>query len=315
MKTAKSLIKVLVSIGMLALVLHLVDFQRLGQTLSEISIWTFSLIILGYALGQLLSAWKWSLIAASGGIHSTFPVTLRAYLIGMYANCFGLGLVGGDVLRGLLLAGKTENKTTALASVVADRAHGLAVLVVLGMLFALFDGRDTISPDFIYFTLLIPISVLALWIVGPAVFFKLLPPHNRLRHKLEQAFSAFPKDIGTVVSITVISVVFHLSQLFLHFVIFRALGASIPLLYVLSSIPFVNVLASLPISWNGLGVRENSYLFFLASVGLTNEQAVATGAIWLIAVAANSAIGGIVAFVGGDLKSEVERQEKLAVND
>jgi hypothetical protein len=71
-------------------------------------------------------------------------------------------------------------------------------------------------------------------------------------------------------------------------------------------VPFVNIASSLPISWNGLGVREKSYqTFFVASAPglMTSEQAIAFGALWLLAVMTTSAIGGIVAFVSGDLSS------------
>ena len=69
-------------------------------------------------------------------------------------------------------------------------------------------------------------------------------------------------------------------------------------------IPFVNIAASLPISWNGLGVREKSYETFLVASSpalMTSEQAIAFGALWLLAVMTTSAIGGIVALISGDL--------------
>jgi hypothetical protein len=83
-----------------------------------------------------------------------------------------------------------------------------------------------------------------------------------------------------------------------------ALGAEIPLATLFVVIPLVNIASSLPISWNGLGVRENSYMFFLTAAPalVTKEQAAAFGALWLLAVTVTSAIGGIVALISGDLR-------------
>jgi hypothetical protein len=84
----------------------------------------------------------------------------------------------------------------------------------------------------------------------------------------------------------------------------NAVGSQIPLATLFVVIPLVNIASSLPISWNGLGVRENSYMYFLTAAPalVSNEQAAALGALWLLAVTVTSAIGGVVALVTGDLK-------------
>jgi hypothetical protein len=122
--------------------------------------------------------------------------------------------------------------------------------------------------------------------------------------KLRQVAAIFPRDPTVLTIITAISVVFHCTQILLHAVMADAVGATIPLATLFVVIPLVNIASSLPISWNGLGVRENSYIYFLTTAPalVSVEQATALGALWLLAVTATSAIGGIVALVSGDLK-------------
>jgi uncharacterized membrane protein len=52
-------------------------------------------------------------------------------------------------------------------------------------------------------------------------------------------------------------------------------------------------------------VREKAYTYFLATAPaiVSYEQAVAFGAIWLLAVTVSSAIGGIVAMMSEDMRS------------
>jgi len=290
----KWLIKVLVSIIMIALVLRIVDAHKLQDTFLKIPLSSAILVILGYALGQVLSSYKWWLIASSGGrINVGWPRALKAYFLGAYANCFGLGVVGGDVIRAMALAGKDSSKSQAVASVVADRAHGLAILVVMGLVFSLFDGRDTISADFVYVITLLPVFVVLGWFFGPKIILKFLSVDHPLYQKIHGIFEVFPKEPFKLFYISMISLVFHMSQMALHYYMALSLGLKIPWVIILSSIPFVNVLCSLPISWNGLGVRENSYIFFLVPDFAAKEDCIALGALWLLAVTGSSAIGGI----------------------
>jgi hypothetical protein len=64
----------------------------------------------------------------------------------------------------------------------------------------------------------------------------------------------------------------------------------------------VNIASSLPISWQGLGVREYAYNKFLVPAFLSTEQVVIFGALWLCSIMALSAIGGVVALLSDDLK-------------
>ena len=51
-------------------------------------------------------------------------------------------------------------------------------------------------------------------------------------------------------------------------------GIDVPWQTLLITIPVVNILSTLPINWNGLGVRENGYVFFLTRLILSHEQAI-----------------------------------------
>ncbi len=279
---------------MLGLVVGMSDYELLKHTFLSIPFGTALMVIFGYALGTLIAAYKWCLIARSAGIKAKYSSALRANYLGMYANSFGLGLVGGDLTRAVMLVGNAPLKAQSLATVVADRAHGLAVLACIGLIFAFCDGRNLISADLIYLTLAIPLGVLAVWILGPKFILRFVPEGSKLRDKFEQIVSGFPKDPKTILQITLLSVVFHFSQIALHWIMLLGLGLSVPWIYLLSSVPFVNILSSLPISWNGLGVRESAYVFFFTPGLLEKEHAVALGALWLLALTTCSAIGGLV---------------------
>lgn len=301
----KRLVKLFLSIGMLGLVLRVVNFSTLAATVQSISATCVITVIFGYILGQLLSAYKWFLILQSIKIETTYLGTLRAYWIGMFVNCFGPGTVGGDVARGLLVSQTSGTKTLALSSVVADRVHGLTVLACIGIISVISFNTQNVDPLIIWLLyFLIAISLFA-WFLLPQIIPLLLNISKQRDTKtgalLVSVMSAFPKNPSLLIKITFVSTLFHLLQISLHAVMAYYLSLKLSISVLLSTIPFVNILSALPISWQGLGVRENGYVFFLSEY-ISKEQALAFGAIWLLAVTLSSAIGGIIAAITGELK-------------
>jgi uncharacterized membrane protein YbhN (UPF0104 family) len=294
---------------MLTLALRLVDLNELKQSLLNIPLPTLGMVVVIFFLGQLLSSYKWWLLARSGSIEAPWLLAVRAYFLGMAVNCFGLGTVGGDLARALVLGSKSKQKATALLSVFADRLHGVTVLAAVGVVSMAFFGRQHIGSEFLVLLPVCIFTVVLAWYFGPAIALAVLPKRGALHKNMEEIARVFPRDLATISYISLLSLVFHLLQIFLHQVMAAGFGIQIPWPVLLVTVPMINILSSLPISWNGLGVRENGYLFFLTPLYLSREHAIAFGVMWLLAMAISSAIGGLVLVFSKDLgwKAESER--------
>jgi len=307
----KFLIKISVSLVLVAIVLRLVHIDELLVTLSTVPAWVGLAVLLGYLASQTLSAYKWQLLLHQANVLSSLGNCIKAYFIGMFANCFGLGVVGGDLVRALLVGRGEKAHTEAFASVVADRVHGLAVLAAIGTIATALFGYHIIERPM--FALLLGIGTILTigWFLSPMILRFFSRRFEKLREKIENVRRTFPTKGSIILSITTIAIMIHLLQIGLHKVIGYGLGVDIPWAVLLIVVPFVNILSSLPFSWNGLGVREVSYVFFFtAQFGvLSQEQAVAVGAIWFVTVVLSSLIGGLVAFLTGDLAVLKKRQE------
>jgi glycosyltransferase 2 family protein len=274
----KGIFKLLLSLAMIALIIHFVKIDALREALSQIRLSTALLVVFIYWIGQMMSTAKWCLIARSAGINASYGKALKAYFIGMFVNCFGLGMVGGDVARGVLIAHGEPKKAVGIATVIADRAHGLAVLAIIGMCSILFFGTLHIQAELVYALFALGGAIVLGWFIGPPLVVRLMPRGNAIREKVAEMSAAFPRSFRTIILITVISVVFHLVQISLHWVMADGIGAHIPWAYLLVVIPFVNIFSSLPIGWNGLGVRESAYIFFLSPHLISQAQALSLGA-------------------------------------
>ena len=134
---------------MLALAVRLVDLNELKHSLLSIPLPTLAMVVVIFFFGQLLSSYKWWLLARSGSIEAPWLLAAKAYFLGMAVNCFGFGTVGGDLARALVLGAKSKKKATALASVFADRVHGLTVLAAIGVVSIAFVGRQHIGREYL----------------------------------------------------------------------------------------------------------------------------------------------------------------------
>jgi len=309
--SVKTIIKLIVSTVLLAVALSVVDFHELLNTVRSIPVWVIGSVVVGYMIGQLFSALKWWFIVRSSGIKATLIEALRAYYVGMFFNVIGVGTLGGDVARAIVVSHGEAPKSVGVATVVADRMHGLAVLACIGLLAVFFFGKHTLEPKFILGLGVIASCVILGWFFGPKLALKILPENSKLKKSIEQPLQAFPTDTKTIITISILSAIFHFHQILLHALMAYGLGVRIPWLNLLVAVPFANIVSSLPISWQGLGVRENAYRFFLVPAIITNEQAVAFGAMWVFAVTVSGLVGGIIAFTSGDY-DKIRATKKVA---
>ncbi len=312
--SSKGLIKLGLSAAMLWLVLRVVDLSALKATVLSIPPVVAIGAIVGFSCTQAINCFKWWLILRAGGIDVTYRAALRTVFVGMFANCFGFGTLGGDMLRGVLISQGLPKKTEAVASVFADRALGLAVLSLIGVIATAFIGGHHMEPMFVYTLCGVASCIFLAWFLGPLLVLKIVRPGNRFRTKVEQLTAVLPKNPATLVMVCSVSAIFHLSQIALHWLIAWGLGIKATFASFLVTVPFINILSTLPLSWNGVGVRENAYLFFLSPEVLSKEQVVAFGALWLLAITGSSLIGGLVAVWTGDIKMIRGKEGASAAN-
>ncbi|MCB0360731.1 MAG: flippase-like domain-containing protein, partial [Bdellovibrionales bacterium] len=136
---------------------------------------------------------------------------------------------------------------------------------------------------------------LAGWLLGPKTLTKLFPPGHRFGNAATQVARAFPHAPRPLLTATAISAAFHCLQIGMHWIIAQELDLPLTLAYLFATVPLVNIAASLPISMNGLGIREAGYLFLFVPVGVEPASAIAFGALWILAVTVVSALAGFVA--------------------
>jgi uncharacterized membrane protein YbhN (UPF0104 family) len=288
-------VRIAVSLLLVGLVYYTVDRKGVLRAVGSVSLRGGLVLVFLYILGQLLSAMKWRIFVEQVGIKRSPIQILRAYFLGMFVNVFGFGTVGGDVARGLAIMPAKGERAAALATVVADRVHGLTVLLGVGTIamFLVYPPQlGTLTAILAYGGAAGLVCLGIAWWFGPTIFAKFFGNHPKWGTLAVRLSRAFPREPKPIVTATFISVIFHSVQLLMHLVIARELGANLSTAYILATVPFVNIVSSLPMSiMNGLGVREAMYCALFIPAGLPQTTAVAFGAMWLCTVTLVSSLG------------------------
>ena len=81
-----------------------------------------------------------------------------------------------------------------------------------------------------------------------------------------------------------------------QYLLARGIGVNASLSLFLFCVPVAGVFASLPLTVNGLGVREGAYLVLFGMAGMDRSNAIALGLLWFVSTALG-ALPGSIAFV------------------
>jgi uncharacterized membrane protein YbhN (UPF0104 family) len=286
------------------------DWAEVGGALGRIRIDLWLAAVLVLLVTQVFSAWRWQVLARPFGFERCVGQLLGYYLIGMYFNLLLPTSVGGDVVRAWYLDGGSRQRGAALVAVFVDRFSGLVVLLGFGCV-----GLALAPPQLPAW---IPLFVLCTTLAAVCAVAAacLLARHG-------QRFPAIGK-IRTAAGIlrsprlfalsTVLSLGVQGGNIVLVWLVGLALGADIPFGYYWVLVPMVTLLTMLPISVNGMGVRESAMVLFLQPLGIAAATAVPLALGWFAVFLAVSLAGGLVYLLGRFQRPPTAMPQPLAAD-
>jgi uncharacterized membrane protein YbhN (UPF0104 family) len=277
--------------GVAAYVLTRVSPSDLVATMRRVHPGILGAAVLLYLLGQGLSAVRWFLLGRAVGLYRPFGDYARFYAIGMFFNLFGPSTLGGDAVRVMYL-GRGQRRLLAAGSVLFDRMSGLAMLVALAAVTqAVYHPRlpRALATSVTTVGLLLFVG----WVAAPWLI-RVLPREQRLRRWVEKELAPFWRDGSLLAWTAALSVVFHLSQVAVQYLLGRSIGAALPFWYCLVFHPLVVLATALPVSLGGFGVREGGYVLLLGRIGIAPSEAVVLSLMWFGVTAVAGLLGGLV---------------------
>ncbi len=271
---------------------------KIGDVLRNVNPYWLLLAFSLHAWGLTISAYRWQILARAQGDEVPLVFLAKSYLVGTFFNNFLPTRFGGDVVR--IWDGSLYSKSLVKSSaiVLVERFTGIIILFLFAVAASLFRLDMARQVPVIWVALLLGLVGLLLI----AIFF--LPVFARLLGAMR--LRGFPDKARTKILIfretilhfrtqkrpfflaTFWALLLQLNVILYYFLIGRALHLDIPLIDYFIFIPIVLVIQIIPVTINGLGLREGSYIEIFRYYGIQPQTAVSFS---LVDVAFNLVLG------------------------
>jgi len=279
-------------VAVVAVLLWHYDARPIFRILSRERPAYFAAAVALYLGGQVLSAYRWRLLAALLKVHGPYREFLAYIFVGMFTNLFVPGLLGGDAARSVYLGRRHGRMGEAIASVVADRGVGLISLFWLAAIAAMFLNFAPLPPSVITPTVVVGAIAMAGFLAFPIVA-RLIHLMPRAVRRAGGLVAPYLHNPAALIPAIALSIVLQIDLAVCQYLLAAGLGLSVPLSLFVLCVPIANVFASLPLTLNGLGIRESAYLVLFGMAGMRKEDAIALGLLWFGAMMMGGLTGAI----------------------
>lgn len=258
--------------------LQFIPVRALLRAMGQVPIRTLALTLCVFLVGHVAAALKWRLLQ---GHDPTLPLlaTLRAHFSGVIANLWLPGVVGGDLVRvGVVYRRSQRPASVALASLV-DRVIDSAALLFLAFLGLMILGAPAQDARRAFVAVLITGIFGLVVLVGAYAFLKKRWTDDRfnqvgnavalLRQRPLALLGAFAMSAGIQTAFILVN-----EQLGL------AVGVRAPTALWFMAWPLSKLVALVPISAAGLGIREAAIVMLMRPFHTVPEAVMASSLLW-----------------------------------
>jgi hypothetical protein len=239
-------------------------------------------------------------------------------MTGLFLNNFLPGGLGGDAYRlysGTRNSGKVED---VAATIFYERILSYSALVMLGLVSLFMRGRYVEDRLFLFL-----LGGIFLGLAGIFTLLTLPGMRNFAIHlivripllkklRLAEWFDSFRfknQPPGRLIVIFLISFLLQVIDVLSYFLVSRALRLPMPLSDLFLFVPLLNLAILLPLSINGIGIRETVFVVFSSMWGISQADAVAFSITVFSLNLVGSLVGGPMYWIERrKLESEKSRQ-------
>jgi len=298
------LFKLLLSAGLILFILSTkASVRGILVALKSVNPWWLVLAVSLHIPGNLISAYRWQILARAPGNHHTLGYLLQSSLVGQFFNNFLPTRYGGDVVR--IWDGSRQSKSIVKSSaiVVVDRSTGLIALFVFALGASLFRLEFAQKLPIIWVSLLVGTAGL----LAVAAFF--LPLTGRLLVRFpakgflgkasqkvlsfRQVLIGYKDHKGRFLAAMVWAFILQVNVVVYYFLIGKAFHLAIPFSDYFIFIPIVLLIQTIPVSLGGLGPRELAYVEIFKYYGIVASAAVS------FSLVADVAVNLLIGLIGG----------------
>jgi hypothetical protein len=245
---------------------------------------------------------------------------LGIYSIGLFFNLAFPTVVGGDVVK-MYYAGKPSRRfAQSFASTFLDRDTGMLAMMIIAVVASLVHPvrLEGIPVMLILWAAFVAFIAANIGIFAPGLHRLLVAGIRRVGlgrlagkiDTLSGVFQTIGKYPGVLALSLGISLVNQLLVIAVTWLVAVGLGIHVPFPYFLVFVPTITLISMIPVSLNGMGLREYAFVALFSAIGVDRESAVALGLI-SSAIIVLSAIPGGVVYIFFRNRADIEQMARL----
>ena len=290
--------KFAVTFGLLAWLLHSVDWSELLQRIAGIRTAPLILAIILLIAIVIPVARRWNLIVSALGGSITFFNALRMTLMTVLINQSVPSNLGGDAYRVVATTRSGMPWTRATLAAIVDRLIALlalAIITLFGVL-ALLDHTELGNHRLLALlgTCLIVGGALTAWIFFRSHTAAKLADGMDILRRLIDALSELLNQPANTTYLIVLSIIVQCITIAVMCLVAINVGLKVPLFPMVGVCALGLLIARLPVSYGGWGVREGTLVLGFAPFGVSREAALAASITYGLTELAAAIIGGIL---------------------
>jgi glycosyltransferase 2 family protein len=288
----------------LGILFYLLPLAPMRNALSRVPFTRFIAVLLIYLVAVTGGITKWHTVVNAAGAQLNFATSAQCYTSGLFGALFLPSIIGGDVARLAVGISRSPRPTAVVTGNLADRFLDVAAqltLVSLGLI---------LLPSSLPVALQGPARrVLFAGILAAAILFGLVVTLHRpllrgrpiriLRRlaQLRHAIRAISRRPWRLVFGWLLGTSVQGTYVVLTALLGIACGLRLPLRVWLFAWPLAKIVAVMPITQGGIGIREAALVVLLAPFGAPAPQVLATGVVWEGVIITAGLLAGLTAFL------------------
>jgi arylsulfatase A-like enzyme/uncharacterized membrane protein YbhN (UPF0104 family) len=304
-------------------ILHKQDADKLWSRLSDLTWPIVALCPLSYFGAIFANVLRWDRLLLGQGIKAPRSYLASTFMIARFFSAVG-GLIGLSGFRFYDITKRTGKVARAGASIGIELVIGNLGMGIVALISSLYGVRYVGTTGVLllgaFFGSLIAVTFAILW--RPRVV-RLVA--ERLPEKAKQrlqtvvdAVCAYEGKGGLLAETVALSVVIHSFNNIVYVFAAKALGVDLPIMELFFVSTLQNIVSHLPLTPNGVGLREMTAVGLYAAVGLPTDQAILIPLVGFTADMAVSSLGGLVfvrrrADYAPDIRVEDDAREERAL--
>ncbi len=280
------------------------SLHDIGTALQAAHFPTLLLAFSLHFLGCFISVVRWRLLLQAQHIIMPLPFLLKSYMVAIFFNNLLPSTIGGDVVRIHDTCRMGNNKGGAIAAVFLDRLLGIFILMGFVLYSLFFSENLSFFLSYLHSRMIILILCFVTIIIAFLIFYKQVVSFSRNFNILYKIGNFIEKSLENLLSIRknkkiiavslLLSLILQINVVIYYFLISSGIGLSVAVNEFFIIVPVTVFTMMIPVSINGIGLRENIFVLILSAYNVSKYNSIAMAWIDHGMIVLLGIIGGIV---------------------